>query len=311
MKTSIKVGLDLGASRVKASFKKGAEVFDICFPNRIDTSVTATGIRVMLDDEEVVVGTVSGYSNSINKKINYQNMHHLIFAAAYRIKEELQIVDEVIKLDITTVLPPKEFKESRNEYREAIKSANSKTATVNGEKLQLLIDDVKVGAEGVALLNAYNLDKITENLTDVLLLDIGSSTTDIVILNRDGEQWKIKDADTSRVAGSALCRAIETKLNSGGTGLSYSWDDLERLQGYQLDGEWHTLVKEMDATKDVVKELISDLGKIGNIRQYKVILAGGGSRLLKHSKTFKEYTKFDCIDDKLLDYGNSRGALKA
>lgn len=310
MKTSIKVGLDLGASRVKASFKKGAEIIDIWFPNRVDTSITATGIRVNVDNEEVVVGTVSGYSNSINKKINYHNLHHLLFAVAYRIKEELQLAEEEIKLDITTVLPPKEYKESRNEYKEKIKAANEKVATVNGEKLHLLLEDVKVGAEGVALLKAYNIDKVAENLTQVLLLDVGSSTTDYVILTRDGDRWKIKDADTSRVAGAELCKAIETHLN-GGTGLSYSWDELERQQGYQLDGEWHKLTKEMDATDTVVKELISDISKIGNIRQYKVLLAGGGSRLLKESKAFKDYTKFSCIDDNLLDYGNSRGALKA
>lgn len=310
MKATIKVGLDLGASRVKASFKKGAEIIDICFPNRVDTSVTANGIRVNVDNEDVVVGTVSGYSNSINKKINYHNLHHLLFAVAYRIKEELQLVEDTIRLDITTVLPPKEYKESRNEYKEKIKLASDKVALVNGDKIHLILEDVKVGAEGVALLKAYNLDKVAENLTQVLLLDVGSSTTDYVILTRDGERWKIKDANTSRVAGAELCKAIETKLNAG-TGLSYSWDDLERQQGYQLDGEWHNLIKEIDATDTVVKELISDLAKNGNVRQYKVILAGGGSRLLKESKVFKEYTKFSCIDDYLLDYGNSRGALKA
>lgn len=310
MKSIVKVGLDIGASRVKASFLNGKEMIDVSFPNRVDTSVTATGIKVDLEGKALTVGTISGYSNSINKKINYHNIHHLLFAVAHMVKEELNIDGDALVLEINTVLPPKEFKESREEYKNLLLGANDKVATVNGEKLHLSIKDVRVGAEGVALLSACNLDKIAKDLTQVLLLDVGSSTTDLVILAKDGDTWKIKDADTSRIAGSAMCRAIETSLNSG-TGLSYSWDDLERQQTYELDGEIHDIAKEIKSTDDVVSELISEIAKKGNIRQYKVILAGGGSRLLRESKTFKEYTKFSCIDDTLLDFGNSRGALKA
>ena len=309
MKTALKVGFDFGASRVKASFQKGTEINDICFPNRVDADVDANGIKVTIDDTTLVVGTISGYSNSINKKINYRNVEHIIMAVAYKIKEELEILDDIIKLDINTVLPPTEFKESKDKYKELIKAVSGTKATVNGVTFTLVIDNVKVGAEGVALLNSYNLDRAAKDLNKVLLLDVGSSTTDIVILVKDGT-WKIKDATSSRSAGSAICKAIQTRLNSG-TGLSYTWDDLEREQSYQLDGEKHDIIKHINDADNVVEALISDLSRIDNVRQYKVILAGAGSRLLKESDLFKKYTKFACVDDNLLDFGNSRGALKA
>lgn len=310
MKSVIKVGLDIGASRIKVSFMKGKDIYDSYLLNRIDTSLTANGIKVAFEDETVTVGTISGYSNSVNKKINYHNLQHILFAVAYEIKRVLELAEDTIRLDINTVLPPQEFKESREQYKTLIKSVDGKSAVVEKEKIQLMIEDVKVGAEGVALLNTCNLDKIAKGVEQVLLLDVGSSTTDIVILAKDNEVWKIKDARTSRVAGSDFCRSIATALNSG-TGLSYNWDDLERQQTYQLDGELHDITENIDAIDENVKELIADLSKIGNVRQFKVILAGAGSRLLKESETFKAYTKFSCIDDSLLDYGNSRGALKA
>lgn len=310
MKASIKVGLDIGASRVKASFLKGKEVVDIAFPNRVDTSLTASGIRVELDGEAVTVGTVSGYSNSINKKINYHNLHHIIFAVAHKIKQELELAEDSITLDINTVLPPQEYRESREAYKELIASASCKMATVAGEPLSLIINSVKVGAEGVSLLNACNLDKVAKDLDQVLLLDVGSSTTDIVVLTKDQEAWKIKNAITSRVAGSDFCKSIETELNSG-TGLSYTWDELEHKQSYQLDGKKYEITEKANAITENVNALIADLSKIGNVRQYKVILAGAGSRILRENETFKAYTNFSCIDDSLLDFGNSRGVLKA
>lgn len=309
---SIKLGLDIGASRLKASFFKGNMVMDICFPNTIDyNTATSTGIKVNFNDEYLTVGSVSGYNNSTTKKINYTNLEQLVFAAAYKVRESLNLDDTTLNLDINTVLPPAEFIESREQYKERFKSINGKTAIVNGVPITLNITDVKVGAEGVALLNACNLDNLTSNLSQVLILDVGSSTTDIIILSKTDDVWSIKDAITSRIAGREMCRAIETSLNSGGTGLTFEWSELERNQYYELDGEQHELSKEIDACDHVVKALIAELRKIGNIRQYKVILTGAGSRLLKESNEFKAYTKFSCIENNLLDFGNSRGALKS
>lgn len=309
MKIPIKVGFDFGASRVKTSFEKGTDVFDICFPNRVDTNADANGIKVTIEDDTLVVGTVSGYSNSTKKKINYRNVSHVVMAMAYLVKESFEIIDDIIRLNINTVLPPSEYQESKEQYRDIIKSVSGTTATVNGTTFTLIIENVKVGSECVAVLNTYNLDRIVKDLTRVILIDVGSSTSDIAVLIKDGV-WKIKTAFTSNYAGSNICRSIVTKLNSG-TGLSYTWDDLEREQSYQLDGEKHDITKHIDEANDVIEALISDLSKIDNVRQYKVILTGAGSRLLKESTLFKSYTKFDCVDDILLDFGNSRGALKA
>lgn len=311
MKAIIEVGLDFGASRIKVSFYNKKVVEDFYFPNRVsEGEIVTDGVKVIIDGKSVVVGTIGGQSNSINKKINYKNLAQIVLTVAYEIKKRLELLEDTINLQINTVLPPKEFKESREEFKALIKEVSGTKAIVEGEELTVIIDDVKVGAEGVALLGVCDIENSSDKLTQVLLLDIGSSTTDIVILSKNDTIWSIKDATTSYIAGRKFCEAIETKLNAG-TGCSFEWFDLEREQSYQLDGEMHKLIKQISGTDKVVQELIKELDLIGNIRQYKVILAGAGSRLLKESEVFKAYTKFSCIDDSLLDYGNSRGALKA
>lgn len=314
MKATIKLGLDLGASRIKFSFMKGKEVLDDCFNNMVDGSATASGIKVTVDEETLTVGTVSGYSNSVVKKINYKNVLHILFAVAYRVKDILDLAEDDIVLKINTVLPPQEFKESRNQYKELIKSADGKEAIVNGSKIKLKITDVKVGAESVALAAACNMDKIAKDLTKVIIMDVGASTTDLAMVFKSDGVWRIKDAHTIYTAGKHLCNSVATTLNSNGSGLSYKGEELEIMQAYELDGKRHTLEEVCDgkATNMVVDSMTSEINNwLGNIRQYKVILGGGGSRVLKFNKKFNEYTKFECLEDSLLDYGNSRGALKS
>lgn len=314
MKAVIKVGLDLGASRIKFSYMKGKEVFDGCFNNMIDKAAQANGYKVSVDGETITVGTVSGYSNSVVKKINYKNIPHILFAVAHVIRQDLELAENEIQIEINTVLPPQEFKENREEYKELIKAVDGKEGTVGTDTFKLKITSVKVGAECVTLPLACSIDKLSKDLTRLVLIDVGASTTDLAILIKDGDSWKIKDATSIYIAGKKLCNSIATTLNSNGTGLSYTGEEIESMQGYELDGEKHSLEKVCDgeATNLVVEGMTSEIGNwLGNIRQYKVILGGGGSRVLKHNKKFKEYAKADCLDDLLLDYGNSRGALKA
>lgn len=314
MKAVIKVGLDLGASRVKFSYMKGKEIFDGCFNNMVDKSAAANGYKVTINDETITVGTVSGYSNSVVKKINYKNIPHILFAVAHMIRKELELAEDLIQLEINTVLPPQEFKENREEYKELIRSVDGTKGTVDKDTFTLKITTVKVGAECVTLPLSCSIDKFSKDLTRLVLVDVGASTTDLAILVKDGDAWKIKDATSVYIAGKKLCNSIATTLNSNGTGLSYTGEEIEAMQGYELDGKKHTLesVCDGEATNQIVEAMTSEIGNwLGNIRQYKVILAGGGSRVLKYNKKFQEYSKFDCLDDLLLDYGNSRGALKA
>ena len=311
----IKVGLDLGASRVKASYldKKG-KVQDIIFPNRIDknTEMAKSGIKVECEDNSCMIGAISGFSNLRKKKINYSNINEILFAVAYYLKNELQIMEDEVSLHINTILPPQQFMETRKEFKNILLETNGKTGTVSDQEFKLNIVKVRVGCEGVALLNILDIETLSADTTRILLFDVGSSTIDIIALVKIDNAWHVETAKTFEQGGSHMCDLIATKLNGDYPGLSFEADIIERQMHYQLDGEIHELKEQVKAIDSLVDELLTFVDGIGNTRMYKVVLAGGASRILKDNEKFKASIKnFSCVPENLLECGNSRGALEA
>ena len=311
----VKIGLDLGASRVKASYvdSKG-KVKDIIFPNRIDnnTEMAKSGIKVECEDSACMIGSISGFSNLRKKKINYSNINEILFAVAYHLKNQLQILEDEISLHINTILPPKQFMETRKEFKKVLLNVDGKKGTVAEQDFTLHIDKVLVGCEGVALLNILDIDTLSNEATRILLFDVGSSTIDVVALVKIDDAWHIETAKTFEQGGSHMCELIATKLNGDNPGLSFDGNTLERQMHYQLDGELHELKEQVEAIDPLVDELLTFVDGIGNARMYKSVLAGGASRILKENEKFKASIKnFSCVPENLLDCGNSRGALQA
>lgn len=311
----IKIGLDLGASRVKASYldNTGATK-DIIFPNRIDPNVemAKSGIKVECENTACMIGSISGFSNLRKKKINYSNITEIVFAVAYQLKKALNLDANDMTLHINTVLPPQQFMETRKEFKKILSDIDGKKATVSDTEITLHIDKVLVGCEGVALLNILDIDTLSSDATQVLLLDLGSSTIDTIVLSKENNAWNVENAQTFSKGGRHMCDDIATVLNSTYPGLTYEGDKVERHMHFQLDGERHELKEHIDAIDPIVEELLTFLDTIGNVRMYKVILAGGASRLLKDNPMFKDVIKnFTIVPEHLLDCGNSRGALQA
>lgn len=307
---AIKVGVDIGASSWKVSFYKDGEIKDFDFPNRVDHDTdNGDGVLVSIGDEALKVGSIGGVSNANPKKVNYKNLKHMMLYAAYRIKEELGLKESCIVLDVNTCLPPKQYKESKETYRELIASLSC-SGEVNKMPVEFKINNVKVGAEGVVLLRSFNLDSVAEDLMKIMLLDIGSSTTDIILLEKLGATWKIKDAKTSESAGSSMCQDIESYLNNTTSG-NYKWDNLELLGKYQLNQKVVPITDQADSINPTVKALLNDIDRVGTFSEYMPVLAGKGSKLLSKNKLFASITSFITVDPLNQQFGNSRGCLKA
>ena len=307
----VNAGIDVGASSIKVSFLAGDRVKDFSFYNRVDTNIeTGDGVTVEVEGESLKVGSIGGVSNSNPKKVNYRNIKHILFLVAQRMKNELGIKGD-IAININTCLPPKQFQTSKEEYKELLKSVNHLDGKVGDESFRLFIDDVKCGAEGIMLLKSFDLDSIASGLLKVMLIDVGSSTSDIILLEKVGDTWKIKTAITSEMAGANMCKDIEKYLNAT-VDANYDWQDLKRSGKYQKDGEIFDITQQADAVDRTVKGLLSDIDKVGTFTEYKPILAGQGSKILSKNKLFKEASKgFILVDELNQKYGNSRGCLKA
>lgn len=306
----LKVGLDLGASSIKVSYFNGEVIKDFSFPNRVDSDIeNGDGTLVTIGDESLKVGGVGGVSNANPKKVNYKNLKHIMLYVSYRLKEELKFKEDGVMLDINTCLPPKQFKESKEEYKDLISGVGSK-GTVGKDAVELRVKSVKVGAEGVVLLKSFNLDSVAEDMIKIMLLDIGSSTTDIVLLEKLGATWKIRNAATSEAAGSSMCRDIEKHLNAT-TSANYKWDNLELIGKYQLDQKVTHITEHADKIDATVKKLLNDIDKVGTFAEYMPVLAGQGSKLLSKNKLFNTTTNSIVVDAVNQQFGNSRGCLLA
>lgn len=308
----IKAGVDIGASSVKVSFfDKNDKIRDFSFYNRVDVNVeTGDGTTVEVGEEILKVGSIGGVSNSNPKKVNYRNLKHIMFKMAQEIKKELGLKGDV-KLNINTCLPPKQFQASKENYKELLRSVDGVKGKVEDEEFGIFVEDIKCGAEGIMLLKSFDLDSIASGLIKVMLLDIGSSTTDIILLEKSGDVWKIKNAITSEMAGANMCKDIEMHLNSTEKA-NYDWQDLERLGRYQKDGEIKDITELADAANRTVKGLLSDIDKTGTFTEYKPVLAGQGAKILSKNRLFQQATGgFILVDEANQKYGNSRGCLKA
>lgn len=309
------IGADFGASSIKISYENNGIIEDFVFPNRISTNVdVASGTLVVSDEDSVRVGSVGGFSNSTAKKINYRYFKEILLAVAYTLKTKLELDSNDISLIVKTCLPPIQFQESKEQYKQKVKNISGTKGIVAGEEITLNIENVTCGAEGVMLLRSFNINKLSAKLKYVLLIDVGSSTSDIISLEYDDEtgKWKILKAITSDFAGQQMAKDISVSLNGNGSGLAYKWEDLERTGEYQLDGEMHPITDQADAIDNTVKGLFSDIEKITSLRANKVILAGGGSSILAKNTLFNEHCKnFAVVDDVNKVYGNSRGCLKS
>lgn len=306
----IPVGIDFGASRIKVSYKdKVGNIKDFQFPNKFKfENVISTGYVVENEAEKFVIGCYDGISNLRKRKVNYDYLTEILHIINVEIRNDFN--GEEIKLNINTVLPPDQLKESKQAFRELLLQANETEMVINKVHSKLKIEDIKVGCEGIMVLKTFNLNSIIGKADNVLLIDVGSSTTDVIILNKINSVWQVQDGFTYEQGGSHICKSIAHYINSKESGLSYDSDKLERAMSYQLDGEVYSIVEHIECADEYVKGLLTVLSKIDNIRQYRIVLAGGASRLLRENELFNQRVKgYISVKEELLDYGNSRGAL--
>lgn len=312
--TLIKLGLDIGACRVKVSYQVSEQdpIQNIVFLNTIDRSIKdhKTGTKVTYNNDTILIGALSGYSNIKPKKMNYDALIQIVFTAVYKVYSQINNFDA--QVEIYTMLPPNQYLESADNFRDLIRNFNGQTANVDGTIMTLNISNVYVDCEGVVLLNCFDILEIDDGVDQFLLIDVGSSTTDLVILERIDDGCALIDAITFSTGGKIMCNKVEHYLNNKFAGAAFETDKIERRLGYQYDGKMHKIDTVQEVYDSVIAELLDFIKRtINDVRMYKVILAGGASYMLKINDQFKNAIKnFTILDDNLLTFGNSIGVLK-
>ncbi len=301
----MKVGIDFGNSRVKMSYQLHGQSFDLDWPNRVkinsDNELILEGNTIVTDKRSVSIGVLGGQSAYTPKKINQQYLlEHLLY---------IQQMFPEEPLDLVALLPPGQFIENAREFKEKLLSFNNFSGYLikDNQKINITlnINSCKIAAEGVAIVNNI---KLPEGLLKLMLIDVGSSTTDIVVLENVKSNYVISNALTlSNVNALEIHKLLKRHINNMYPGSNFNEFELERNMQYQFKGVVHKLTEHQSVYNNIIHQLFAE---IGNIDEYFVILAGGGSVLLEASELFnKRVPNFEIVPDHLKIFGNSRGAL--
>lgn len=308
----IKIGADFGASRIKIAFKnREGKLVKKTFANRYleGSSNSSSGFEVIRDGEIVRIAGTKGKSNRVDVKLNYQHLEEILLVIGYIVREEFKEGDKYISLELETLLPPRQFQSIEEEFKAKLKAFSTIKGKVEGVDLEVIVDKVSVNCEGVALLDALNMDEFAEGVDRVFLIDAGSSTVDWVDFEREDGEWSIVDADTlMEVGGATMLSAIASALEKEHPGNQFDSDVLEKKMTYLVGDEQFNVIDVVDFADKVVAGMKPELERA--YKGGKVVVTGGAAELLMANSVFKEiFPKAILVEEDIRSFGNAVGAL--
>lgn len=306
----IKIGIDFGASRIKYIYKQNdGNLGTGIFLNKylIGNNNAGTGYKVVREDHVNKVGAYNGVPNIQKSKINYEYLDDIILAICKDIKDRLGCKADM-NISINALLPPAQYLSIAQKFKEKLLAYDTIEGEVDNDKLKVTIKEVGICCEGVAQLTTTSIYSVCK-MDTALLLDVGSSTIDIVQLESQGGHWQIVDADTiDNVSGSLMIKDIVLGLRGEFPHLTLNASDLERNM-YFYDGETkHKIVDYADFASNRIATLANVFRDY--FRGGKILVSGGAGELLMASETFKSICPAEAIllDEEIRTYGNAKGA---
>lgn len=307
---TIKVGLDFGASRIKYVYMGKDNILKngiILNRYMLGENNANTGYKVVREDHINRIGVVDGIPNIQKNKIYYEYLDDIILATCKDVKDNARNNRE-LNLVINALLPPTQFIEDYEKFQEKLLSFNQMSGQVNNDYIKVNIKEVGICCEGVSLLVAMDMYNICPT-EKALLIDAGSSTTDIVQLECSNGHWNVINAYTiDTVAGSIIIQDIATELKKEFSNAYINAAELERTMYFYAGLDKHRVIDYVEYAAPRIQQL----QKIFNdyYRGGAVLISGGAGELLMASNTFKSLCSVEPIllSEDLRIYGNARGA---
>lgn len=278
------LGLDLGNWNIKTS---NGEIF----PSRYTVAENILGANADVLEYEGIKyylrdGKLENNYDKANKETNI-----ILFLYSLAIQK-----DNYFK--VVVGLPALAYKTNRDTFKEKLLSNKIHDVYINGKHKRIIIEDLIVFPEGAG---AYYSQSVRAK--NQVVIDIGGGTTNIV-------NFKNSKLDNCTTLGNGMIQLynkIRDYLNSTYT-LKLELEDIEVImkEGLKVDGE------EINFTfiKPIIDSFVNDLmNELRNfpIRTSKVLLVGGGSKLLKKTLNNK-IPGLEVMDDYL--FANANGFKK-
>ena len=274
------LGIDLGNWNVKTSEGN-------IFPSRyttIENILGATGD--VLEYEGVKYYLREGkLENNYDKANKETNIILFLYALALQKDRYFKVV---------VGLPALTYKSNRDAFKEKLLENKVYNLKINGIEKTIIIEDLIVFPEGAG--SYYSLSQRTKN---AVIVDIGGGTTNIVSF----KNGKLDKCTTLGKGMIELYNNVREYLNSTYT-LKLELEDIEVImrEGLRVDGNEISFAFIKPIIDSFVKDLMNELRNYP-IRTSKVLLTGGGSKLLRGP--LSKIAGLEVIEDYL--FSNAKG----
>lgn len=277
------LGVDLGNWNIKTSERN-------VFPSRyttVENLLGATGDVLEYEGNKYYIreGKLENNYDKANKETNT-----ILFLYALALQK-----DKYFK--VVVGLPALTYKTSRDTFKEKLLENKVYNLKINGIEKTIIIEDLIVFPEGAG--SYYSLSQRTKN---AVIVDIGGGTTNIVSF----KNGKLDKCTTLGKGMIELYNNVREYLNSTYT-LKLELEDIEIImrEGLRVDGNEISFAFIKPIIDSFVKDLMNELRNYP-IRTSKVLLTGGGSKLLKGP--LSKIPGLEVIDDYL--FSNAKGFKK-
>ncbi|MCJ8343493.1 MAG: ParM/StbA family protein [Cetobacterium sp.] len=271
------LGIDYGAVNCKSS------VTGIVIPSKTSKVESLTGDNeiITIDGDSRVIGKGS-YERDKDLKFKQSHFEHLFFSTIIHSTDD-------IENNIILGLPVDQYKTYKKEYKEFIKKISNKVFTIarkgqEEEQRRIVINNVDILPEGLGVLYSLTDEQMNElEGHDILIIDIGGSTTDWVLLRGTGLERSIIKHDSIPVGMHHLYNLVRGSIKRL-TGDRISQETAEEIvegrQKHSVYGEETDLGFIMDDKVNTVIEIMGDVKQeIGReFKSAKMVVCGGGSK---------------------------------
>ena len=272
------LGIDFGAVNCKSN------ITGVVIPSKT-TKVAETLVGdneiVTINEDSRVVG-IGSYERDKDLKFKQSHFEHLFFSTIVHSTNDVQN-------NIILGLPVDQYKKHKKDYKEFIKTISNKEFTIKlkgGEEEQrrIVINNVDIFPEGLGALYSLTEAQLNElESHDILIVDIGGSTTDWVLLRGTGLDRDIIKHDSIPVGMHYLYNLVRgsiKRMADDRISQETAEEIVEGRQKHSVYGQETDLNFINDDKVTTITEIIGDIKQeIGReFKSAKMVVCGGGAK---------------------------------